>query len=312
MNSFSYDTITALFQGDVELKANRIKRLWRIARRVPEVMVKVSGFSRSPSHISAHFEYISRNGKLDIEDEQGVQYQEKSDITQLAADWGMDARSSNRNSRHATHLVLSMPNGTEPNLLKKAVRSFAHQTFGHNYQYVMALHTDTDSPHVHLTIKNLGFDGRKLHIKKGQPQRWREQFAQELENLGIEAEATPRFVRGVIAKSISQAIFHLRQKGIVPMTDKLKVQQAIDATLKPNHRHQPWLPKIQQRQLHNRKNWQTVAQRLADSTSLYETQVAADISAFVYSMPAINTQQQKLEAKCTNKLSRAKDKELTH
>ena len=54
----------------------------------------------------------------------------------------------------------------------------------------MALHTDTDSPHVHLTINNLGFDGKRLHVRKGLPQLWREQFACELDRLGVAAEAT--------------------------------------------------------------------------------------------------------------------------
>ncbi|MBM7072426.1 relaxase/mobilization nuclease domain-containing protein [Shewanella sp. 202IG2-18] len=60
---------------------------------------------------------------------------------------------------------------------KKAVRSFAKNTLTENHQYVFALHTDTDSPHVHLTVKNLGFDGKRLHVRKGLPQVWREQFA---------------------------------------------------------------------------------------------------------------------------------------
>ena len=50
-------------------------------------------------------------------------------------------------------------------------------------------------PHVHLTIKNLGFDGKRLHVKKGLPQIWREHFACELERLGVAAEATPSIKR---------------------------------------------------------------------------------------------------------------------
>ena len=154
-------------------------------------MVKISGFCRNMTHIQTHFDYISRNGKLDIEDEQGLIYQETEDLHQMAKEWCSDISTSNDKTRHTTHIVLSMPNGTEPKAVKQAARAFAKNTFAENYQYVFALHTDTDSPHVHLTIKNLGFDSKRLHIKKGQPQIWREQFACELERLGVAAEATP-------------------------------------------------------------------------------------------------------------------------
>jgi len=42
-----------------------------VVRRAPQVMVKVTGGGRGMKAISAHFRYISKNGRLDIEDEQG-------------------------------------------------------------------------------------------------------------------------------------------------------------------------------------------------------------------------------------------------
>ncbi|RLV59950.1 DNA relaxase [Parashewanella curva] len=191
MNSLIQDQISGLLSGDVKHKSNRVKSSRSYLKKPPEVMVKVSGHCRSSSHIQAHFDYISRNGKLDVEDEQGLVYQDTDSLHQMAKSWSLDTLVEKENTRYTSHLVLSMPNGTEPKAVKQAVREFAKKTFSHNYQYVFALHTDTDSPHVHLTINNLGFDGKRLHIKKGQPQIWREQFAYELEKLGVAAEATP-------------------------------------------------------------------------------------------------------------------------
>ena len=154
-------------------------------------MVKISGHCYSSAHTQSHFDYISRNGKLEVEDELGEVYQDKSSIHQLAQDWDEPVAITKRRTRHSTHLVLSMPYGTEPKAVKQAVRQFAKKTFADNYQYVFALHTDTDSPHVHLTVKNLRFDGKRLHVRKELPQVWRELFACEIEMLGIAAEATP-------------------------------------------------------------------------------------------------------------------------
>lgn len=202
------DSISGLLCGDVRTKSNRINASHLHFRKPPEVMVKISGFGFSSSHTANHFDYISRNGKLELEDETGLVYQEQQSIHQLANDWNDSDFQQQRRTRHSTHLVLSMPNGTEPKYVKQAVRSFAKKNFSGNHQYVFALHTDTDSPHVHLTIKNLGFDGRRLHVRKGLPQMWREQFAEELERLGVAAEATPslkkvEFVNKAIKKITS-------------------------------------------------------------------------------------------------------------
>ncbi|RLV59478.1 DNA relaxase [Parashewanella curva] len=193
MSQLLNDRISGLLNNDVWHKANRIKSSKRYTRKPPEVMVKISGHCKSAAHIQAHFDYISRKGQLEIEDEQGNSYQDTSALHQLAQEWGADTNSNKKNARHSTHIVLSMPDGTEPKAVKDAVRSFAKKTFAHNHQYVMALHTDTDSPHVHLTVKNLGFDGKRLHVRKGLPQVWRERFAKEMERQGVATEATRYF-----------------------------------------------------------------------------------------------------------------------
>ena len=41
-------------------------------RRAPQVMVKVTGGGRGMKAIAAHFRYISKNGRLEIEDERGA------------------------------------------------------------------------------------------------------------------------------------------------------------------------------------------------------------------------------------------------
>jgi hypothetical protein len=42
-----------------------------VVRRAPQVMVRVTGGGRGMKAIAAHFRYISRGGRLDIEDERG-------------------------------------------------------------------------------------------------------------------------------------------------------------------------------------------------------------------------------------------------
>lgn len=43
-----------------------------VVRRAAQVMVKVTGGGRCMQAIAAHFRYISKNGRLEIEDDRGV------------------------------------------------------------------------------------------------------------------------------------------------------------------------------------------------------------------------------------------------
>ncbi|WP_458692925.1 hypothetical protein [Modicisalibacter radicis] len=76
----------------------------------------------------------------------------------------------------------------------------------------MTLHMDTGNPHVQLMVRNLGHDWRRLHVKKGDPQKWREAFAAELERQGVEAAATPRATRGVIKRGQPSSAPHSRER----------------------------------------------------------------------------------------------------
>jgi hypothetical protein len=43
------------------------------------------------------------------------------------------------------HMILSMPEGTPQEAVRRGARAFLAETFGANHQYVFALHTD--EPH---------------------------------------------------------------------------------------------------------------------------------------------------------------------
>ncbi|MGY0193911.1 hypothetical protein ACWA7J_02430 [Leptothrix sp. BB-4] len=60
----------------------------------------------------------------------------------------------------------------------------------------MVLHDHQANPHVHLSVRAESRRGRRLIPRKVDLARWRETFAEKLRELGIEAEASRRFVRG--------------------------------------------------------------------------------------------------------------------
>lgn len=58
-----------------------------VVRRAPQVMVKVTGGGRGMRAILAHFRYISKNGRLEMEDEFGNKESGKRAVGEMGEDW---------------------------------------------------------------------------------------------------------------------------------------------------------------------------------------------------------------------------------
>ncbi len=226
----------------VKRKANKTKKLRagdifakasRVAAGSPEVMVKITGFGKGASHVKAHLAYITRNGKLDMENDRREIFTGKEEIKSLFKDWENDFSASKRhkNQRDTMHMVLSMPESTDPEAVRKAVRAFTQDTFSENHEYVFALHTDEPHPHCHVTIKTLGFNNVRLNPRKADLQHWREGFAEKLREQGINAEATPRISRGVVKKAEPNVIRHIERgdKTHKPRVSKIKAAKIKEA-----------------------------------------------------------------------------------
>ena len=173
-------------------------RIEATVRRAPQVMVKVTGGGRGMGAIAAHFRYISKNGRLEIEDDRGVVRTGKEALHDLIDQWrfGGSFIDDVSDRREAFNIMLSMPAGTNADLLKKAVREFAKvELDGH--RYVMVLHGHQANPHVHLSVRAESTTGKRLNPRKADLQRWRETFAEKLRGWGIDAEATRQPTRGV-------------------------------------------------------------------------------------------------------------------
>ena len=288
--------VEELMSGSVEFKHSKDhlrKKIERVAERSPEVMVKVTGHTKGVKHMLSHLDYISRNGKVELETERGDILKSKEEVRKLHSEWAKNNGKRTKNTRETSNIILSMPEETNPKKVKEAVREFAKKTFSENYQYVFALHEDTKNPHVHLTIKTLGFDRKRLQIKKGDPQKWREGFARELRYLGVEAEATGRAARGVILKGIPQVIKHIRERGFTPKTDEKRVKEMLEEIRKEQQgkalNKKDWEVSIAEKQSAVRKAWIGAAKSLAKTGREEDYKLAKSIVSFVEKMPVIKT-----------------------
>ena len=168
-----------------------------VVRRAPQVMAKVTGGGRGMAAIAAHLRYIAKGGRLPFEDDRGVTRDGKEALRAVVDQWRLGGSRIPEISerREAFNIMLSMPAGTQPQLVLSAAREFAKAELA-NHRYVMVLHTHQANPHVHLSVRAEGRDGKRLNPRKEDLRRWRETFAERLRGWGIEAEASSQATRG--------------------------------------------------------------------------------------------------------------------
>jgi len=229
--------------------AIRARIVATVVRRAPQVMVKVTGGGRGMKAIAAHFRYISKNGRLPMEDERGQRVSGSGSVREMADDWRFGGAFIEDVSfrREAFNIILSMPAGTNAEIVQKASREFAKQEFS-DHKYVMVLHDHQANPHVHLSVRAESISGKRLNPRKTDLHRWRETFAEKLRDRGVEAEASSQSSRGVARRSTEiwqvKALAEGRLRKVPPMHDSMVRTQ-----------HQPL------------EAWLQVAQALAASAS---------------------------------------------
>jgi len=290
-------------------------RLARIASRAPEVVVKVTGRTRDPGHLRAHLDYISRNGELEMEDRDGALITGRPAVRELADDWSAIALADSR--RRATtpfslSVVLSMPADTDAATVRDAARAFAREVFADRFDYVFALHTDAQHPHVHLAIRALGDQGERLNPKKADLETWRQVFAQALRDRGVEAEATPRRARGITRKAERTPLRKIRERYEAGQGEPARVRRtayrdAAKAAFRGETTPMPWEAQMLERQANVRSLYLAQAQLLRRSPDPADRALGSKVETFVQSMPQPDSQRLALarELRAANRTIRA-------
>jgi hypothetical protein len=257
--------------GTPEARAQFVRqKLQEMVRRAPQVMVKIAKAPKGMRGIANNLRYISRDGKLDIEDQDGQVIQGKAAVADLKAEWqdGGVPIPQQSTKRDAFHLILSMPAQTDPLAVHRAAREFATREFSH-HQYAMVLHTfETDPdpnpsrhPHVHLTVKTAGLDGIRLNPRKHDLQRWREGFAEAIRDQGLDATTSSRLQRTT----------HERwtiRRGVNPITKAKQIDRTRRATP---------VPRVEREVM---QNYERVMKALAASDQGKDRQLAADLVSY--------------------------------
>jgi hypothetical protein len=209
-------------QGQPLLPA-QVEQIARTVRHTPEAMIKISGGGQSARAVAAHFKYLSRQ-EFEIETDDGQHLKGTESQKTLIEDWDLDLDAAESRSPYrgvpgrkpaklVHNIVLSMPAGTPAAGVLKASRAFAREQFALKHRYALVLHTDQPHPHVHLVVKAISEQGRRMNIRKETLREWRRQFASQLRAQGIAANATERVIRGVTKPQKRDAIYRAMRAG---------------------------------------------------------------------------------------------------
>ncbi len=284
-------------------------RLERIVGRAPEVMVKITGRTKDAGHLKSHLEYIMRNGDLMAETEQGSLMQGREGLKDLQSRWTDDAVLDDKRRRDGSvsvNIILSMPPGTEPSAVKDAVRAFAIETFEANHDYIFVQHLDDKHPHVHLTVRSQGYDGKRLNPRKADLATWRERFAGELRLRGVAAEATPRRTRCKVRKHDNGTVVALRRRGVVPDTDKGAREDVARAAKAGAIGARPWEQKARERHAKIRAQYLDHARELERTGKGSDRALAMKVREFVAKMPDPETRREQLMRELRAAVQRAR------
>ena len=289
-------------KGRSSLSAAAKARLARIVAKRPEVMVRITGRTRGIVHLKAHLDYVSRNARLEVERSDGVVIRDRQGMRLLHDDWlqanAVMARGrSSPQAVQSVSVILSMPPGNPPDTVQAAARSWARDAFADRHEWVLARHDDKDHPHVHVTVRAVGADGRRLTAGPKELQAWRERFARELRRYGIEAEATPRQARGLTPKADSMAVHKIERRGDVPRVRKAALRQAEREGAAPKPRvRQDWQAAVEQRQEGIKRAYLTHAAMLGMSDDPADRKLGADVERFVAGLAVATTRRQAVAA----------------
>ena len=209
----------------VHLAQEEIQLLSRTVRRTPEVMVKVLTMGgRNLKAVGRHLTYLSHDGEVEIETDDGQRLSGQGREQELVEDWDLDLEEARRTTdlrsrpgavrpKLVHKVVFSMPAGAPPEGLLRGAQAFARDTFGAKHRYAMVLHTDEPHPHVHMVVKAVSEEGVRLNIRKATLREWRREFARHLRAHGISANATDKAVRGTTRANLSDGMYRAMQRG---------------------------------------------------------------------------------------------------
>lgn len=270
--------------------------LSQFARQAPQAIMKKASGSKSLVSLQKHLNYISRDGELPLEGRDGERLQGRAAVREAAADWTLDEHRPGLIAEISKNYVVSYADAADREAVHAAGRAFARQTFASNHEYLLVPHTDTAYPHLHISVRALGDDGRRLDVDPKGFEQWRHAWVERLQEQGLEAAATPRWSRGLVQrKNISMAMrvmteLHEEHDADPPRVFMDGWRSAFREVRGQAYQDQPWVPAIVKRHKALVETYRDAAQELRWTGRPEDVQLSEAVEALVARFPEPITQ----------------------
>ena len=169
----------------------------------------------------------------------------------------------------------------------------------------MVLHTDEPHPHVHLVVRAMGYDGQRLNIRKATLREWRQDFAQYLRDLGVEANATERAVRGEVKPQKATGIHRAMMRGASTLWRE-RAQSVARELASGGLSPEPGSGRLVETRKDVVRGWNAMAQLLDEQG---HRELATIVRRFVERMPPPSTEKQWIAGELTARVVRARENE---
>ena len=280
-----------------------------------EVVMKFDKTSvKSAHHLQESGRYISRNGKLECEDDEGQVLAGTEAIDERMKSWVEDDElyqqtgAGRPSDKLARRFIVSTPPGTDPEALKKAVRDFVAAEFkSRGFEFIWTIHTDKAHPHAHVLIKNRSADGKRLHYSNRDLRAMRERFCVIAEQYGIDLNATSRAVRGKTRRDKPIERFYQEQRGSQHIYEKYRIEELVKVLKSGGELDEPELMKrCRMTRQEIRKNAAEYVEELRQTGKSEDLALAVAIEKKISEMPPVESAQEERLRKAKSKIARKK------
>ena len=285
----------------------------KFARGTPEVVMKFDKTSvKSAHHLQESGRYISRNGKLECEDDDGQVLAGTEAIDDRMQSWVEDDElykqtgAGRPSDKLARRFVVSTPPGTDPEALKKAVRDFTEAEFkSKGFEYIWTIHTDKAHPHAHVLIKNRSADGHRFHYSNQELRAMRERFCVIAEQYGIDLNATSRAVRGKTRRDKPIERVYQEQRGSQHIYEKYRIEELVKALKEGRDLDEPELmKKVRMTRTEILKNAADYIEELRQTGKPEDLTLADAISRKIQALRPVESAQEERLRKARDKIRR--------
>lgn len=280
-----------------------------------EVVMKFDKTSvKSAHHLQESGRYISRNGKLECEDEECQVLAGTEAIDDRMRSWVEDEElyqqtgAGRPSDKLARRFIVSTPPGTDPEALKKVVRDFVVAEFkSRGFEFIWTIHTDKAHPHAHVLIRNRSADGHRLHYSNQELRAMRERFCVIAEQYGIDLNATSRAVRGKTRRDKPIERVYQEQRGSQHLYEKYRIEELVKALKEGRELDEPELmKKVRMTRTEILKNAAEYVEELRRTGKPEDLTLAASIEKKIREMPPVESAQEERLRKAKAKIARKK------